>query len=254
MENMELSENTKVSEVINFNFKTTEIFEKHGIEFCCGGKKSLSQACSNKNISLDDLLNELKAFSYDNDIVNEWAPDFLIDYIINVHHLYLKKYLPKINEHVKTVTAKHSGKFPEVIDLAYEFDELKKELEDHMRKEETILFPYIKTLAGIESGKSEFTVPPFGSIDNPISVMEREHAEAGNSLENIKRLTNNFTVEDSYCNTHRITYYELEDLYKDLHRHINLENNLLFPKGKMLEEKFSASLNDSHNVLCSCAL
>ncbi|HEX2787417.1 MAG TPA: iron-sulfur cluster repair di-iron protein [Ignavibacteria bacterium] len=251
---MEINTQTKVSDVIKFNYKTTELFEKLGIDFCCGGKKSLSEACANKNINLDSLLNDLKNYSFNNDVFNDWELDFLADYIVNAHHTYLRKVLPRIKGHLKTLSEKHSVKYPELIEINSEYEKLQNELEEHMLKEENILFPYIKTLVNAGRDNSTLNTPPFGSIDNPISVMEREHAEAGNFLETIRNLTNDFLIEDSFCNTHRITYNELEELNNDLHKHIHLENNILFPKAKELEEKIFNSACSSEGSACMCNL
>lgn len=251
---MEINGYTKISDITNFNFRTTELFEKYGIDYCCGGKKHLSDVCSDKKINLDDVLNDLKKYSFGEDIFNDWDLGFLIDYIVNAHHSYLRKYLPQINGHLSTLVNKHSGKYPQLKELELEFMIMKKELEEHILKEENVLFPYIKNLVNLEITKSEFSVPPFGSIENPISVMEREHSEAGQSLENIKTLTHNFLPEDSFCNTHKITYKELEDLYKDLHKHIHLENNILFPKAKKLEEKIFNSACTTQDSVCKCNL
>lgn len=247
---MEINKKTTISEIVRFNFRSVEIFEKHGIDFCCGGKKILSEVCETKEISFDDLLNELNSFLYVNDIYSEWDERFLIDYIVNVHHSYLKKELPLIEGRIERVNQKHSGKYPEMIEIKSKFQKLKKELEEHTAKEENVLFPYIKKLRDTVDTKSELEVPPFGSIDNPIKVMEREHTDAGLALEEIKSLTKNFKVEEVYCNTHKILIKELEHLYKDLHIHIHLENNILFIKAKILEEELGKTKSCKEE--CSC--
>ncbi len=249
---MEINRNTTVSEIVKFNFKSVEVFEKYGIDFCCGGKKSLWDACEKKKINFEDVQNDLKNFLYVNDIFSEWDERFLIDYIVNVHHAFLKKELPVIYERIEKVCDKHSGKYPEWIKIKNKFTTLKSELEEHTAKEENVLFPYIKKLRDAEDSGKEFQMPPFGSVDNPIKVMEREHTDAGNLLEEIKSLTDNFREDEKYCNTHRVALKEIENLYKDLHIHIHLENNILFPKAKSLEENLLK--NKKSEVSCSCNL
>ncbi|HRE41406.1 MAG TPA: iron-sulfur cluster repair di-iron protein [Ignavibacteria bacterium] len=250
---MEITTKTTISEIVRFNFKSVEVFEKYGIDFCCGGKKTLASVCETKNLNFEDIQNDLKNFLFVNDIFSEWDERFLIDYIVNVHHSFLKKELPVIQERIDKVYMKHSEKYPEIIKIKEVFTGLKKELEDHTNKEETILFPYIKKLRDCADTNSDFQLPPFGTIDNPIKVMEREHTDAGNALEELKALTKNFKIEDSYCNTHGVTYKELENLYKDLHIHIHLENNILFPKAIALENELT-NKNKPQQEVCSCSL
>ena len=233
-------ENT-IGATVAQNFRTAQVFERFGLDFCCGGKKSIYEACEKKGINPEYVLAELNNVSENGRIkvpdYQKWEPDFLIDYIINTHHFYLMKALPNILAHSQKVASVHGENHPEAISIADLFANLKEELEVHIQKEEKMLFPYIKNLLQIKKNNNKIDFPPFGSVNNPIKVMETEHENAGDALGWINKLSNNYTIPEDACTTFRVLYQELKEFEDDLHMHIHLENNILFPKAVDLEEE-----------------
>jgi regulator of cell morphogenesis and NO signaling len=168
-----------------------------------------------------------------------WKPDFLIDYIINKHHRYVEKMLPIIFMHSQKVAEKHGANHPETDSIAELFAGIKDELEVHMQKEERMLFPYIKRILELGESGEEVPFPPFGTIENPVRVMELEHETAGKLMAEINSLSSGFTPPGDACTTYKVLYQELKEFESDLHVHIHLENNILFPKAIELEKSLT---------------
>ncbi len=175
---------------------------------------------------------EIVAIDFDDDDVTRWPADRLIDHILVVHHAYIRSALPAIARHLAKLVDVHGARHPELARVAAAFDEIDRDLLQHMMKEERVLFPYIRELAA-EPDLSR--VSPFGTVENPIRMMEREHREAGDEMRLIRELTGGFTVPADGCATYRICFEELAAFERDLHRHVHLENNVLFPKAVALE-------------------
>ena len=234
--------NLTLSEIVTNNYKSAVIFEKYGLDFCCQGKKSISDACEEKGINTEEVLLQLEKLNEDNleqkqDQYNQWEPDFLADYIVNVHHKYVRNMIPVISAHADKVTSKHGENHPELIGIANNFSVVYKDLKQHMMKEEQLLFPYIKYLVEVKNKSGKPEQPFFGTIQNPIRMMEAEHESAGNLLAEIGQLTNGYTPSADACNTFKVYYRELKEFEEDLHKHVHLENNILFPRSIELEEK-----------------
>jgi len=200
------------------------VFEKHGIDFCCGGKRPLSTICQEKAADLEAVLNELTAEIAATPAADrDWqsAPiNDLVDHILTTHHSYLKQQLPRIQAMLDKVAGKHTQHSDVLLPLQRVFTAMHEELDSHLMKEEMILFPAIRG-----AGASHC-----GGIENPIRVMLMEHDSAGEALAEIRRLTNDFEPPADACNTYRGLWFELGELEGDLHRHIHLENNILFPR------------------------
>lgn len=240
--------NITVAELVANDYRTAEIFKKHGIDFCCGGKKSIAKVCNEKNISAEELENEILALQNQpkdsEHNFNEWTLTFLADYILNVHHTYVHVNLNLITEFAKKVARVHGEHTPETKDIAKLWEDVVMELTMHMKKEELLLFPYIKNLERYSKGELEkFPSSHFGSVKNPIRMMENEHDLAGSLMKNIEVLSNNFTPPAHACNSYRVLYAKLKEFQNDLFQHIHLENNILFPKAILLEEAFTPSTN-----------
>lgn len=236
---MKTIENKTVAEVVSENIKTAHVFKKYGIDFCCGGGITIDKACEKKNLDYSMLKEELlkvddapKAYNY-----NSWTLDFLIDHILNVHHTYVEESIPLILQYSNRVAEVHGHHYSEVIEINILFAEVADELTSHMKKEEKVLFPYIKTLLAHKGQENPLIIPPFGSINNPIALMESEHESAGDIFKEIARLSNNFTPPKDACNTFRALYAALDEFEQDLHQHIHLENNILHLKAKKLEQE-----------------
>jgi regulator of cell morphogenesis and NO signaling len=220
--------NKTLSQIVTENYQAAYVFEKYGLDFCCKGKRQLKDACEEKQISIDSLLNEINIVLSAKPI----GPDFnnmslmeLTGYVVRVHHTYVKKNAHKILAYVTKVAAKHGDRFPYMIEVCKLFSEVQEEMMQHMFKEEKILFPRISQL--------ELPDKPSTSIDflqAPIDVMEHEHDHAGSLMQQIRVLTNNYQAANDACTTHRLTFTALKDFEEDLHQHVHLENNILFPK------------------------
>ncbi|MFA4924489.1 MAG: hemerythrin domain-containing protein, partial [Ignavibacteriaceae bacterium] len=168
---------------------------------------------------------------------NNMELDKLVDYIIETHHSFVKEKLPFITELGNKVVNAHGEHHPEVKEIAELFRGVKVEFEGHLVKEEMILFPQIKKLAEVKRGSAQYQRPPFGTIANPIRVMEAEHENAGAAFDSIKQLAQNYNPPADACNTFKVYYAELENFENDLHKHVHLENNILFPKSLAVEKE-----------------
>lgn len=211
------------------------VFEKFGIDYCCGGKRKLAEVCSEKGIDTRsfmeaiaacDQLRDPLAMSNIESRISELSLSELVTHIEGVHHLYLKEELPRLMQLALKVAKVHGDKHPEVVELAQIFGVFKQELELHMMKEEQVLFPFIRKL---DASKS---MPTFhcGSLENPIKVMEFEHDQAGDALKKMRSLTSDYTLPEGACNSYRALFVGLEEMEKDLHQHVHEENNVLFIK------------------------
>ena len=231
-----------VGELVADDYRAAGVFKRYGIDFCCGGKKTVADVCEQKGVPLSELEEQLSHLEGQPAMqrlqFNEWALPFLIDYIINIHHTYVQEKLPQLLEYSRKVAKVHGHAYPETITIADKLESLAEELFAHLRKEELILFPYVKELwKAMEAGEA-VAAPPFQSAQNPIRVMEAEHEFAGASMAEIRELSSGFTPPEGACNTYRVLYALLEEFEEDLHRHVHLENNILFPQAVELEESF----------------
>jgi regulator of cell morphogenesis and NO signaling len=215
------------------NPSSARLFEKYGIDYCCGGNRLLAEVCSQKGLSVDELSRQLSAADAPAP-ERDWrgAPlAELIGHIVARHHGYLRTELPDIERKIDKVLEAHGERHGDSLSaLRQVFRGLKTELLEHMMKEEHILFPMIQRMEATSS-----LAMPAGAIHYPIRVMEHEHATAGQALAEMRSLTNGFTPPDDACNTFRVLYRQMEELESDLHTHIHLENNILFPRAAELE-------------------
>ncbi len=229
----EVTKETTVAQIVTEDIAKAHVFKRFGIDFCCGGSKTLEEVCATNNVSIDLLMsalsqqNDTKQRSLD---YNAWDLGFLIDYLLNVHHKYVKESAPILRQYATKVAKVHGGGYPELLEILKLLEALLTDLETHLAKEEQILFPYIK---GLLSGGQ--TQAAFGTIQNPIGVMHAEHDEAGELMSQIRRLTNDYTPPEGACNSFRALYHKLDEFEQDLHLHVHIENNILFPKAVVLE-------------------
>ena len=237
---MENIRNKSVGEIVKLDFRAADVFSSYGIDFCCGGKISVAEACSNAKTdealviqALINLKNQTGSAVHDFD---SWDIGFLADYIIHTHHQYVSKAIPQILPLAQKVADVHGEHHPEVVVVNELFNDLADELLSHMQKEEQILFPYIKKLVSDESEGNCSDGACFGTVIGPISVMEQEHENAGVILKQLYHLSDGYTAPEDACNTFRVLYGKLKEFEDDLHRHIHLENNILFPKAIEMEQ------------------
>lgn len=231
-----LSEQT-LAGIVMQNHLAVPVLEKYNLDFCCKGKRSLSQACMEKGLEIATLLEELQAVCNNEKkarlVLEEMSAEQLISYILINHHFYVKQSMPTIQAHLEKVATKHGERFPYMVKVALLFNGLKEEMGHHMQKEEMILFPRIKETEAIFLSEKKTGLQQI-YIGGPIRVMETEHDEAGEIMYQIRELTNNYTAPADACTTFRISLGELKEFEEDLHRHVHLENNLLFPKAKKM--------------------
>jgi regulator of cell morphogenesis and NO signaling len=238
MSNLSLQET--VGRLVAAQPSRSKVFERWGLDYCCGGKKPLAEACAERGLEPETVLRELAAEDArpTAGVGTDWttAPlSALCDHIIATHHDYLREALPRLTLLTDKVANAHGDKRPELRDVATLFATFRRELENHMRKEEVILFPLIKTLETVEM------LPAFhcGSVANPIQVMELEHDDAGAALERLRALTNGFTPPPGACNTYRAMLDALAELEADMHQHVHKENNILFPRAAQREAELA---------------
>jgi regulator of cell morphogenesis and NO signaling len=237
---------TTVGELVAADFRTAAVFEAFGIDFCCGGRRSLADACRKAAADLDavvDALEKLPTTIALEDGVTRWPVSRLIDVIVSRHHAYVRSSMPTIARYLTKLEEAHRSRHPELSRVAAYFDQIRGDLEQHMLKEEQVLFPYIRDLAE-RSDSCGRTQSPFGTVQNPIRMMEREHREAADALGMIRELTRGYTAPEDGCSTFAICMAELRCFERDLHRHVHLENNVLFPAAVRIEERLCGATGD----------
>lgn len=232
---------TIVSNLVASDYNTASVFQSYGIDFCCKGNKTIEEACANKKIDVSNLLNALqhateknidKAIDY-----NSWPLDLLADYIEKKHHRYVEVKIGEIKPFLNKIVRVHGPHHPELEEVQQLFDASAGELTMHMKKEELVLFPFIRKMVAATGKGTAVDSPRFGTIQNPIAAMLHEHDAEGDRFARIAALTQNYTPPVDACNTYRVTLAMLKEFEEDLHLHIHLENNILFPKAIALEQE-----------------
>ena len=230
-----------IKDIVTQNFHAAAIFEKYSLDFCCRGGKTIHAACEEKKIDSNSVIVELAVLENDHTQSGirfaEWEPDFLINYIVQNHHAYVTKMTPILYTHTQKIAAMHGSNHPEVIQIAKHFETVAVEMQQHMKKEEEVLFPFINALFTAKKTNRFDLIPQFGSVQNPIRMMELEHQHAGDEMFAIRSLSNYYSLPEDACTTYRVTYQELQDFEVDLHRHVHLENNILFPNAVKMEKE-----------------
>jgi regulator of cell morphogenesis and NO signaling len=217
---MSFSDKT-IGEVVAADYRTAAVFKRHKIDFCCGGQRKIVDACQARQVDIEQLESEVNAAKAHATVAaglnfTAWSPDFLADYIVNQHHSYVRTAIPEISAFAKKVASVHGERHPELVEIDKIWQQLSAELLLHLEKEEKELFPYFKAA---EKGKAL-----------PLSALEDEHEEAGLAMAQIRELSNDFTLPEDACTTYKVLFRMLEDFETDLHLHVHLENNILFPQ------------------------
>ena len=223
-----------LAQIVNNNHQAASVFERYHLDFCCKGKRSLEQACAEQELSVSRVTEDLEnIFTKDSNS----AIDFekmnlaqLADYIVQTHHAYVKNEMPQIYAYLHKISSKHGERHPELSKIFQTFTAVKEEMEGHMKKEELILFPRIKELQKLENNENASLQLNITYLQSPITVMEQEHDHAGNLLNDIRILSDDYTPPQDACTTYRLSFAALKAFELDLHQHVHLENNLLFPK------------------------
>jgi regulator of cell morphogenesis and NO signaling len=217
-----------IGEIVAKDYRAAAIFKEAGIDFCCGGKQSIDEVCFEKGINRTELISKLEELgSTPNTSTHnfiEWDPGFLCDYIVNTHHKYVMKSLPELVTYTEKIAAVHGERHPELAEVADLFSQINRELLQHMKKEEDVLFPSIKEALKTGSAKAK------AAIVSEIERLSGEHEFAGAAMDKINVITANYKVPSDGCNTYQVTFKLLSQFEDDLHTHVHLENNILFPK------------------------
>ena len=226
-----------VRDFVNQDFRAAAVFHRYGIDFCCGGGRTLADVCRAKKLEESALLGEISRACEEGGApprFTEWQADELARYIVERHHAYCREALPVIEAHARKLAKVHGPASPELVEIAGIFSRVCEEMDTHMIKEERILFPYIAQLAAARRSGARMLPAAFGSVEHPIRVMEDDHAHAGAAIARIRELTHGYAVPEHGCTTWRVTLQELEAFERDLHAHVHLENNVLFPMARAL--------------------
>lgn len=238
---MNITKDTHVGEIVAQDYRTAAVFSKSNIDFCCHGSTPLEEACKNQGVSLNEILKQL------NDVAGQqtnqgtdykaWPLDLLADYIEKKHHRYVEAKIKEITPYLEKILNVHGDRHPELSEVERLFKESIGEFTMHMKKEELMVFPAIRKMVKAKVDGTDDK--PKRSVEGQISTMLHEHDNEGERFKRISELTNHYTPPTDGCNTYRITLAMLKEFEEDLHLHIHLENNILFPKAIELE----ASLN-----------
>jgi regulator of cell morphogenesis and NO signaling len=219
----------------------TRVFERLGLDYCCGGKKSLDEACRAANLNIAQVvasLEQLRQPALSTEKEQNWEAEPLatvITHIQNTHHKYTRAEIARLGPLFEKVCSVHGRNHPELLDVYQAFKGLAQELSTHLMKEEMILFPYIVRMEAAMARKESVGPAPFGSIQNPVSMMEQEHDSAGNALRSMKQASNGYSAPADSCVSYQTLYRALAEFETDLHQHIHLENSVLFPRAVAME-------------------
>jgi regulator of cell morphogenesis and NO signaling len=228
-----------VREIAQTQPTSIRVFEKFGIEYCCGGRKPLAEACAVKDIDVETVIAALEAAARDENAgAKDWTKESLANltkHIVATHHAYCKEELPRLSGLAAKVANVHGGTNPELGMIQTKLAELADELTDHLAEEEVVVFPMIVKLEGTKTNAGSEVAESQISIGNPVSLLIEEHDNAGVLLAEIRSLSRNFTAPEYACTTYHAFFAGLRDFEHDLHRHVHLENNILFPRAIELE-------------------
>ncbi len=240
---MENLKNKIIGELVANDYRSASVFKKYGIDFCCQGNRTINEACENKSIDPNLVLKDLDEMSQSNkgSIIDfqSWPLDLLCDYIVKKHHRYVEEKSLEIKPYLDKICEVHGEHHPELFEINDLFNASVGVLTKHMKKEELLLFPFIHKMVKAKQEGTKIDAPGFGTIENPIRMMEAEHNIEGDRFRKIEELSNHFTLPSDACNTYKVTIALLKEFEEDLHLHIHLENNILFPKSIKLEKEFN---------------
>lgn len=242
---MNITRESIIGSLVAEDYRAAAVFEGEGIDFCCNGNRTIETACDEHGIPSERLINSLEmaltAPLRKDEVVSDyksWPLDLLADFIEKKHHRYVVAQMPVIQAFLEKIIRAHGDRHPELAEIKSLFDATAGELAAHMKKEELMLFPFIRKMVQAKQAGNNEVAAPFGTVQNPIRMMMQEHDTEGGRLRRIKELSKEYTVPADGCNTYRAAFANLQAFEDDLHLHIHLENNILFPKSIELEQSF----------------
>jgi regulator of cell morphogenesis and NO signaling len=229
---------TRLADIVSHDPRTASVFEKHGLDYCCQGHRTLREATLDQHVAVSEVIDELAALGQPPDDVRDWRnsrnlPD-LIRHIVTNHHRFVRERIPTIQAWIEKLATKHGGRHSELLEIRTLFDAVSAEMLRHMAKEENIVFPFMVSSA--YDADRRVSGSPFGTIANPIRAMEQEHREVGDLMARLRALTNGYEAPADGCTTYRVCFAELARFEADLHQHVHLENHILFPRAIALED------------------
>ncbi|MFD1604932.1 iron-sulfur cluster repair di-iron protein [Flavobacterium artemisiae] len=240
---MENLKNKTIGSFVAQDYRTAAVFSKYKIDFCCKGNRTVTEVCDKQDINADMLLENvyevLNSENNGNIDFNSWPLDLMVDYIEKTHHKYVEEKTNVLLPFLDKLCKVHGAGHPELFRINELFIDCAGELSQHMKKEELILFPFVKRMVKTKDADGILSQPSFGTVSNPIAMMMHEHDNEGDRFREIAALTNNYTPPADACTTYRVTFAMLKEFEEDLHKHIHLENNILFPKAVLLEKDFA---------------
>lgn len=236
---MEIIQEQTIGQLVATNYRTAAVFKKYNIDFCCNGNRTIVDAAKQGSIDLVHLKSEINQAMLNptNEVIDyqSWPLDLLADYIEKKHHRYVKAQIPILGDYLIKLCKVHGQKHPELFEINELFDNSATEFKNHMQKEELILFPFIRKMVLSKQENKPAQPAPFGTIQNPINMMMHEHDKEGERFRKINALSNHYIPPSDACNTYKVAFELLKEFEEDLHLHIHLENNILFPKSVKLD-------------------
>jgi regulator of cell morphogenesis and NO signaling len=237
---MTITEKNNIGSLVANDYRLAAVFKKFNIDFCCNGNRTIGEASLKNNISssllIEELITQSETPAKSTIDYNSWPIDLLADYIEKKHHRYVTDKIPSIRTYLERISIVHGERHPELLQISTLFNETAGELSQHMKKEELILFPFIRNLVKAKESGQKLNRLPFGSVENPIQLINREHDAEGERFRKIAQLSDNYTVPADGCNTYKVSFSLLKEFEEDLHLHIHLESNILFPKTIEMEK------------------
>jgi regulator of cell morphogenesis and NO signaling len=240
---MNTLEKVTVGAYVAQDFRTAALFSKYKIDFCCKGNKTLEEVCQAKGLDSNQIEKEIEAILTSNSSneldFKSFSASLLIDYILETHHEYVEEKVPILFMYLDKLCRVHGERHPELFEINNLFKISGGELLNHLKKEEIILFPFIKQMVNAVKNHETIEQPQFGAVENPIAMLQHDHEMEGDLFAKISELTNNYTPPTDACETYKVTFAMLKEFEQDLHKHIHLENNILFQKARDLEQQFT---------------
>jgi regulator of cell morphogenesis and NO signaling len=233
---MENLSKRKVGGIVAENFRAAKVFTDYGIDFCCKGGITLEKACEINDVSIANILKDLENAVIQPEEVHftDFGLTDLINHIITTHHRYVENSIPPLKAYLQKLVQVHGERHPELAQIKEQFFQAADALTSHMKKEELILFPYVKAMEEAKSSHFTLSKAHFGAIENPIQMMEDEHETEGERFRLISELSDAYQTPSDGCQTYKVAFAMLQEFEEDLHKHIHLENNILFPKATEL--------------------
>jgi regulator of cell morphogenesis and NO signaling len=240
---IDIRDESLVTDIILGDYRTFAVFRKYGIEYCCGGRVPLQMACEmrglDKGLVKLDLEESTRHIHFTNTMdFGKWDIDFLIDYVRNIHHVYLNKSLPEISDVLERFTESHKKKYSWLTELLESFGKLQKVLLPHLEEEELVIFPYIRQIAHAHESREPYAALLVRTLRKPIeNMMTQEHEYLESYIRKCRALTNNYMPPADACVSHKVCFLKLRELDNDLTQHSYIENNFIFPKAIAMEKE-----------------